>query len=154
MFGKRFSIVTLAFAAASAPIASHAQASDWRDGYGWGYQDGSDDSYGHGWGDGYGAGWRDGYHTDREHHGWAREERRDRESYYDSEYDDQEPHTYADRPRRRICRSGDGTGGLVIGALAGGLLGREVARDRTAGALIGGGVGALAGRAIDKGRCR
>lgn len=48
------------------------------------------------------------------------------------------------------CKRDNGTGGLVIGAIAGGLLGNEVARDKTAGTIIGGGVGALAGRAIDR----
>jgi hypothetical protein len=55
------------------------------------------------------------------------------------------------------CRS-DGTGGTIIGAIAGGLLGNEVGKgggryrrgDGTTGAIIGAGVGALAGRAIDR----
>lgn len=51
------------------------------------------------------------------------------------------------------CRKGSGTTGTIIGAIAGGLLGREVVGrrgDRTAGAIIGAGAGALAGRAIDR----
>ena len=61
--------------------------------------------------------------------------------------------------RHRDDRCGKGTTGLVIGAVAGGLLGRAVAGrdgDRTAGLIIGGGTGALAGRAIDRSddRCR
>lgn len=61
--------------------------------------------------------------------------------------------------RHRDDRCGKGTTGLLIGAVAGGLLGRAVAGrdgDRTAGAIIGGGTGALAGRAIDRSddRCR
>jgi hypothetical protein len=55
------------------------------------------------------------------------------------------------------CRR-DGTAGTIIGAIAGGLLGNEVAGrgSRTEGTIIGGAVGALAGRAIDKSdsRCR
>lgn len=49
------------------------------------------------------------------------------------------------------CRD-NGTGGTIIGAIAGGLLGNEVAGrgDRTTGAVVGAAVGALAGRAIDK----
>ena len=49
------------------------------------------------------------------------------------------------------CRN-SGTGGTIIGAVAGGLLGNEVARrgNRTEGSIIGAAVGALAGRAIDK----
>jgi uncharacterized protein YcfJ len=61
----------------------------------------------------------------------------------------------------RGCDNGDG--GTVIGAIAGGLLGNQVAgnNNRLLGTILGGGVGALAGRAIDKsdaprrgGRCR
>ena len=58
--------------------------------------------------------------------------------------------------RRHAVRCHDkGNGGLVIGGIAGGLLGHEVARDKTAGTIIGGGLGALAGRHIDRknGRC-
>ncbi|MGC4251225.1 MAG: glycine zipper 2TM domain-containing protein [Sphingobium sp.] len=55
------------------------------------------------------------------------------------------------------CRD-SGTGGTIIGAIAGGLLGNEVGKgsgrygrgDGTTGAIIGAGVGALAGRAIDR----
>jgi Glycine zipper 2TM domain len=56
---------------------------------------------------------------------------------------------YGDRRRSRCDK---GTGGTVIGAVVGGLAGREVARrgNRTEGAIIGAAVGALAGRAIDK----
>ncbi|MDB5718164.1 MAG: 17 kDa surface antigen [Sphingomonas bacterium] len=53
------------------------------------------------------------------------------------------------------CRD-SGTGGTIIGAIAGGLLGHEVGQGRynrgdgTTGAILGAGVGALAGRAIDR----
>lgn len=58
------------------------------------------------------------------------------------------------------CRD-NGTGGTIIGAIAGGLLGNEIGKggrdrygyrrgDGTTGAIIGAGVGALAGRAIDR----
>jgi uncharacterized protein YcfJ len=50
------------------------------------------------------------------------------------------------------CRD-NGTGGTIIGAIAGGLLGNQVVGrygDRTAGTVVGAGVGALAGRAIDR----
>jgi len=50
----------------------------------------------------------------------------------------------------RRCSSG--TTGTIIGAIAGGLLGSEVAGrgDRTIGAVIGGAAGALVGREIDR----
>jgi hypothetical protein len=58
---------------------------------------------------------------------------------------------YGDRGYRNQ-RCDRGTGGTVIGAVVGGLAGREVARrgNKTEGAIIGAAVGALAGRAIDK----
>ena len=45
-----------------------------------------------------------------------------------------------------------GNGGLVVGGVAGGLLGNAVAGrgDRTLGTVVGAAAGALAGRAIDK----
>ena len=58
------------------------------------------------------------------------------------------------------CRRGKGTVGTIIGAVAGGLLGREIGRGgynnrpSTTGAIIGAGAGALAGRAIDRSSCR
>ncbi|WP_373476017.1 glycine zipper 2TM domain-containing protein [Sphingorhabdus sp.] len=57
-----------------------------------------------------------------------------------------------DRYYRSNARCDKGTGGTIIGAVAGGLLGNEVARrgNRTEGSIIGAAVGALAGRAIDK----
>ncbi len=62
-----------------------------------------------------------------------------------------------DRDYYRSSRRCDrGTGGTIIGAVAGGLAGREIARrgNRTEGAIIGAAVGAIAGRAIDKGDSR
>ena len=49
-------------------------------------------------------------------------------------------------------RCSNGSTGTIIGAIAGGLLGREIAGrgDRTVGAIIGGAAGALAGREIDR----
>jgi len=49
------------------------------------------------------------------------------------------------------CRD-DGTGGAIIGAIAGGLIGNGVAQrgDKTTGAVLGAAVGALAGHAIDR----
>ena len=64
-------------------------------------------------------------------------------------------HRYYD-DRRSYYRHGRcdrGTGGTIIGAIAGGLHGNAaVGRygDQTAGTIVGAGVGALAGRAIDR----
>jgi hypothetical protein len=88
-----------------------------------------------GYGRGYGRGYRDGprYYEGRGGYGGR--------DYY--------------RGGRGRCRD-KGTGGTIIGAIAGGLLGHEVGQGRynrgdgTAGAIVGAGVGALAGRAIDR----
>lgn len=64
------------------------------------------------------------------------------------------------RDGRRYCRKPDGTTGLVIGGVAGALVGRSIDTrgDRAAGTLIGAAAGALAGREIDRNssrrRCR
>lgn len=49
-------------------------------------------------------------------------------------------------------RCNNGSTGTIIGAIAGGLLGSQVAGrgDRAIGAIIGGAAGALAGREIDR----
>jgi uncharacterized protein YcfJ len=62
---------------------------------------------------------------------------------------------YRGRDGRYYCRRNDGTTGLVVGAVAGGLLGNAIGGD-TISTLIGGAGGALLGRSIDKGnvRCR
>ena len=58
------------------------------------------------------------------------------------------------------CRKPNGTTGLVVGGVAGALLGRTIdtSGDRTIGTLGGAAAGALAGRAIDRSssskRCR
>jgi outer membrane lipoprotein SlyB len=57
-------------------------------------------------------------------------------------------------------RCNDGTTGTVLGAIAGGLLGRTIDTrgDRTLGTVLGAGAGALAGRAVERsdrpGYCR
>ncbi|WJY18832.1 glycine zipper 2TM domain-containing protein [Alteriqipengyuania flavescens] len=60
------------------------------------------------------------------------------------------------RDGRYYCRKDDGTTGLLIGAAAGALAGRELTRDRTLGTILGAAVGGLAGREIDRSnsRCR
>ena len=71
-------------------------------------------------------------------------------SYYDDDGFNR-GRDYRSNARDRRCSKG--TGGLIIGAVAGGLLGRAVVGrrgDRTAGTIVGAGVGALAGRAIDR----
>ncbi len=70
-----------------------------------------------------------GYYRDRSYRGYDRR-------YYNR--------------RSHPCKDGDG--GLVIGAVAGGLAGNAIAGrgDRTIGTILGGALGAVAGRAIDR----
>lgn len=59
---------------------------------------------------------------------------------------------YRGRDGRYYCRRDDGTTGLIIGGVVGGLLGNEIAPggSKTLGAILGAGAGALIGRAIDR----
>lgn len=77
--------------------------------------------------------------------GWHRYDREyGRDRYYDRR-------AYRD-DRGYRCRKSGGTTGLLLGGVAGALLGRAVDTrgDRTTGTVIGAGAGALAGRAIDR----
>ena len=57
-----------------------------------------------------------------------------------------------DRAGYRDVRCSSGTGGTIIGAIAGGLLGRSIdtGGDRALGTVLGAGAGALAGNAIGR----
>ncbi len=61
---------------------------------------------------------------------------------------------------RYYCKRNDGTTGLIIGAVGGGILGNVIdgGRSRAVGTLLGGGIGALLGKSIDQNsqqiRCR
>lgn len=90
-----------------------------------------------------GYGWN-GY--DRDYRDYRRADYRRDGRYYN--YD----RGYYDSKGRYRCRD-EGKGGAVIGAVAGGLLGNQVAGrgDRTTGTVIGAAIGAVAGHAIDKG---
>ena len=97
------------------------------------------------------------YRGDRYERGYDRayDDGYGRGGYYDRDY-----RTYrGDRGySRQRCNSG--TTGTIVGAIAGGLLGRTIDSrgDRATGTLLGGAAGALAGRAIGKsnnpGYCR
>jgi hypothetical protein len=90
----------------------------------------------------------DGYAYAQQYRG-DRYDRRYDQRRYDRRYYDQ-------RYQGRYGRRCSGTTGTIIGAIAGGLLGRAIdgGRDRAAGTIIGGAAGALAGRAIDRDQCR
>lgn len=150
-------------AIAAVSLAAPASAQDYygRDGYRQQYQD-----------DGYGYDRDARYQEQIRQRQIERYEQQRRAQYqYDqryggdrgsSYYGDQNGY-YADRgayPERRTyyqgqrCRSG--TTGTILGAIAGGLLGREIGRggryDRPSvtGLILGAGGGALAGRAIEQ----
>lgn len=67
---------------------------------------------------------------------------------------------YRGNDGRYYCRRNDGTTGLIIGALGGGILGNVIdgGRSRTVGTLLGGVLGGVAGRAVEQNnaqvRCR
>jgi len=60
---------------------------------------------------------------------------------------------YRGSDNRYYCRRDDGTTGLIIGGIGGGVLGHVIAPGgaKTLGTIIGAGAGALLGRAIDDG---
>ena len=98
---------------------------------------------------------RDGYssYDARYNRDNRRYDRRDYRSYDRRDY-----RGYDRRNYRNYRQCDKGTRGTIIGAIAGGLAGHEIAGrgDRAVGTIIGGAVGAIAGRAIDKGNdgCR
>jgi hypothetical protein len=84
----------------------------------------------------------DGYDRDYREVRYDRGYNSDRSYNYNRGYND-----------NRGYRCKKGTTGLIVGAVAGGLLGRAVVGrygDRTAGTIIGAGAGALAGRAVER----
>lgn len=92
-----------------------------------------------------GGGYYDGYGYDRNY----RDYRNDRRYYGRNSYQGRNRYYY----NGRRC---SGTTGTILGAVAGGLLGRAIdgGRSRTTGTIVGAAGGALAGRAIDKDACR
>ena len=56
------------------------------------------------------------------------------------------------RDGRTYCKKANGTTGLIVGGVAGALVGRTIdsGGDRTLGTLLGAAGGALAGREVDK----
>ncbi|WP_419825928.1 glycine zipper 2TM domain-containing protein [Sphingomonas sp.] len=102
---------------------------------------------------------RGGY--DRGDHGWHGDRNgwNPRDDYRRGNYrarrmgrDDQ---VYRGRDGRYYCKRNDGTTGLVIGAVGGGVAGNLLGGG-TLGTLLGAGGGALLGRSIDRGnvKCR
>jgi hypothetical protein len=114
--------------------------------------------------------WRDGSDWQRaRNYDWNRPDRR-YGSYDASRYYHRDDRRYRERRLGRndriyrgsngqyYCRRNDGTTGLIVGGVLGGLLGNALdgGRSSTLGTLLGAGGGALLGREVDRGnvRCR
>ncbi len=138
----------LATGSVPAMAAPHAGASHAEQVESWNH--GRDRGHHHGWSNGRGHGrdyYRDGY--------------RYQGRYYADRYrgDHYRPRqVWRGHDGRYYCRRDDGTTGLLIGAVVGGVVGNEVAGygDKGVGTLIGALGGGLLGRAIDRdgSRCR
>jgi hypothetical protein len=97
----------------------------------------------------------DPHHRHHHHHHGAYD---DHGRYYEPRPIGRHERIWRGHDGRYYCRRGNGTTGLVIGGVAGALIGREIdgGHDRTAGTLLGAAGGALLGREIDRdnARCR
>ena len=148
-------ILAIALAATVAPTAAFANPPPWAPAHGQRAKHYNDKHHGDG--------------RDSRHYDWNRPDPRygrqyDAARYYrDGRYYQSRRLTRADRiyrgnDGRYYCRRSDGTTGLIIGAVAGGLLGNALdnGRSSTLGTILGAGGGALIGRSIDRGdvKCR
>ena len=98
------------------------------------------------------------YADDRDENGY------DASRYYkDGNYQERtlasDDRVYRGSDGQYYCKRNDGTTGLVIGAVGGGVLGNVIdgGHSRAVGTLLGGALGALAGRSIERSqsvRCR
>ncbi|MDG5488322.1 glycine zipper 2TM domain-containing protein [Sphingomonas sp. FW199] len=106
------------------------------------------------YGDGYGYG--PGYAGDRGDWDAARYYRDD--PRYSERRLGRNDAIYRGRDGRYYCRRDDGTSGLIIGGVAGGVLGNIIAPggSKTIGTILGGAAGAVLGQQVDRGdvRCR
>lgn len=94
-----------------------------------------------------------GDYYDQQYRGY--DSRYDNRGYYNNGYDNRGYYDNRRNYRRNFDnrRCNDGTGGAIIGAIAGGLLGNTVAGrgDRGIGTVLGALGGGVAGRAIERG---
>ncbi len=108
---------------------------------------------------------RQGYSQQHYRGSYSQQQYRDRYGndtrYYGRNYNSQSDYrgarTWRGNDGRTYCRKSDGTTGLIIGAAAGALLGREVdgGYNHTTGTVIGGVLGALLGKSVaQKTTCR
>ena len=99
---------------------------------------------------------RHGYYDTR-HNGYNQNQYRGYDRRYDRRYSQRYDNRRYGNYYGYSCRRDNGSTGTILGAIAGGLLGREVAGrgDRTVGTIFGGAAGALVGRELDRdGNCR
>ncbi len=85
----------------------------------------------------------------------------DRPEYASSGYNDgyylsDNDQIYRDANGNYYCKKPDGTTGMIVGGIAGGVLGNIIAPggSKTLGTILGAAGGALAGRAIERGKVR
>jgi len=108
---------------------------------------------------GYGAE-QQRYSDDRDERGYDPAQYYRESSAYQERALASDDRVYRGNDGRYYCKRNDGTTGLILGAVGGGILGNVIdgGHSRTAGTLIGGAVGALAGKSIDQNsselRCR
>lgn len=86
------------------------------------------------------------YYADRYH--------RDDPRRYNERRMSRDERVYRGQDGRYYCRRSDGTTGLIVGAVAGGVLGNVIAPggSEVVGTILGAIGGGVAGRAIDRGR--
>ena len=81
-----------------------------------------------------------------------------RRGNYQARYLGRDEQVWRGRDNRYYCRRSDGTAGLIIGGLGGGVLGNALAPggSKTLGTILGGGLGAVLGNSVDRNRvqCR
>ncbi|NYD91470.1 glycine zipper 2TM domain-containing protein [Sphingomonas melonis] len=102
----------------------------------------------------------DRYQDRRGDYRWQGDNNRDWEpsqAYRDGRYRERRlgrnDRIYRGRDGRAYCKRNDGTTGLVVGAVGGGVLGNLVGGG-TLGTLLGAGGGALLGRSVDRGKVK
>jgi Ni/Co efflux regulator RcnB len=96
---------------------------------------------------------RGDYHWQGDRNDWNPSDSYRHDRHYRERRLSREDQVYRGRDGRYYCKRNDGTTGLVIGALGGGVLGNVVGGG-TLGTLLGAGGGALIGRSIDRGKVR
>jgi hypothetical protein len=147
---KKLALITLAASAALAGCTTYGNgyaATGLADG--WGYYD---SGYYHRYGT------YDWNHPDPRYNGYYPEHYYREDPRYRERVLSSNDRVYVGNDGRYYCRRSDGTTGVIVGGIAGGVLGNIIAPggSKTLGTIIGAGAGALAGGAIDQNnvRCR